>query len=344
MKQERVRLPFEVQRFLGEYLSKQYALKFESPEGQQVYAPAKMRGNKSYNFYLYNRFAQIERNIRSLVRIDDTHSNAVMFTITYPRSTTKDSWMRFKTESKLFLDRLRKNKYIKKFGKFEYLNVIESTANGELHCHSLLIFEKQFRYVKAQRQKYNVDFGMICDAILRDEIKGAWPHISDACAAYSIGGAVSYIQKYFFKQFSNLELVLERCADGWATHEELKVLYCFYGVLKNRLRMFRASRSVSRAAVSEASADGSLVELLNNCESPEPKKWVFVAVCDYWRLRDALMYHFGADFDFHRMNSVTFTQSGELVKVERNKYYDSLHAEGVLNAPACMRYKTQEEV
>lgn len=306
---------------LEKYLKKQSVIGFKQSGSDHIfYAPGKKRGNKAYNYFLYKRFSDIESNIKGLVDIDEVNgfSNSIMLTLTYPHH--HDSWKAYKTENKLFFDRLRKNPIIAaKLGKFQYINVVESTRAGVLHCHALLIFEKPLKFKKVNRKSYSNFYGLICDKTLREQIKNCWHHLSDVSAVYSIGGAITYVQKYYKKQFQNLELLIEKAKKHPVTSEEYKALLCFSNVISNNLRMFRASRDVSRARPKDEGAD-SLDVLLNKCEKGS---WEFVGVQDYWQFRDGIKHAFGDEFDFHLMNSIVFDPLGGIVDVKYNAYYTS---------------------
>ena len=308
---------------LKDHLKRQCVLCFRrSGDNQQHFIPAKKRGNKAYNYFLYQRFKDIEYNIKSLVNITERQSNALMLTLTYPTTPDKSSWERYKTDNKIFFDRLRKSRVLSRYGKFNYLNVIESTKNGELHCHVLIIFERPFIYSKSKR-KDGRDFGLIADSTARNEIKNAWHSISDVCAVYSTGGAVSYVQKYYLKQFSHLELLLKKDDNGTLDQEEVKALLCLYHVIKNNMRMFRASRAVSKAGTAEAD---SLVDILNNYETKTPERWEMLGIQPYWTFRNAVLEKTG--LDFHLMNGVVIDDSGFFKSFEYNAYYYQAHLRG----------------
>ena len=57
---------------LKDHLKRQSVLCFRrSGDNQQHFIPAKKRGNKAYNYFLYQRFKDIEHNIKSLVNITE---------------------------------------------------------------------------------------------------------------------------------------------------------------------------------------------------------------------------------------------------------------------------------
>lgn len=76
------------------------------------------------------------RTIRGLINSNvDKPDNCLWITLTYKENMTDTK--RLYSDTKLFFQGMKR-----KYGKFEYINVLEPQGRGAWHCHLLLIFDK----------------------------------------------------------------------------------------------------------------------------------------------------------------------------------------------------------